>query len=66
MPSDRLSELATDIHLTPTSIWMPPGARERSFVKIEGILSASNRNHWDAAPRTPFEHSYLVNMLYRG
>jgi hypothetical protein len=64
MPADRSAEIATDAHLTPTSIWMPPAARE-NYVKIEGMLSAGNRKNWRAAARTPYEHSYLVNMLYR-
>jgi len=41
-----------------------PALRE-CFLKVESGLSAKNRETFDLAARTPFEHSYLANMLYR-
>ncbi len=64
MPSDRISEIATDQHLTPASMWVPPGVRQ-CFLKLQDVLSTENQKVWQQAARSPFHHSYLVNMLYR-
>jgi hypothetical protein len=64
MPTDRLDELALNKHYTPGSAWVTPGVRE-TFLEYEGALSAENKKTWEAAARTPYEHSFIINMLYR-
>ena len=64
MPPDRASEFATNEHLTPGSLWVAPSMRE-TFLKLEEVLSLDNRKTWELAARTPYEHSYLINMLFR-
>jgi hypothetical protein len=64
MPADRATELATDEQLTPGAVWGSPAVRE-AFVKLEAVLSPGNRKTWELAARTPYEHSYLINMLFR-
>jgi hypothetical protein len=64
MPPDRLKEIAVNEHLTPGSLWVYPGVRE-CYLKLQGALSSENRATWDRAARTPYEHSYLCNMLFR-
>src|SRR3954462_7534811 len=64
MPADRMAALASNAHLTGGSVWVMPAVRE-AFVKLQSQLSPANQKTWDQAARTPFEHSYLVNMLYR-
>lgn len=46
------------------AICVPPGVR-RNFLAMEQVLGAENRKTWEQAACTPYEHSYLVNMLYR-
>jgi hypothetical protein len=64
MPSDRFAEIQTNDHLTPASLWVSPSVRE-CFLKLENVLSPPNQATWELAARTPYEHSYLTNMLYR-
>jgi hypothetical protein len=64
MPPDRFLEISDSEHFTPASVWMPPASRE-AFLKLRGVLSEENQRTWDLAARTPYEHSYLVNMLFR-
>jgi hypothetical protein len=64
MPSDRLYHLSNDKYRTAASVWIPPTLRE-CYLKLQQSLSAENQKVWEAAARTPYEHSYLVNMLYR-
>jgi hypothetical protein len=64
MPPDRAREISMNQHLTPGSLWMLPGLREQ-YRKLQDILSPENQKTWDTAARTPFEHSYMTNMLYR-
>jgi hypothetical protein len=64
MPPDRFDEITLNQHLTATSQWVSPNVRE-CFLKLEAVLSPENRATWDLAARSPFQHSYLVNMLYR-
>jgi hypothetical protein len=63
-PKDRLAEVADRKCVTEASVWMPPCLRE-VFLKLEEKLSPANRRTWEEAARTPFEHAYLVNMLFR-
>ena len=46
------------------ALWMPPDLRG-AFVTLRGKLSETNRSVWDLAARSPFERSYLANMLFR-
>src|SRR5439155_24286257 len=64
MPADRINEITLNQHLTPGSLWVVPGVRE-SFLKLESALSPENQKTWELAARTPYQHSYLINMLYR-
>jgi hypothetical protein len=64
MPADRIDEITLNEHLTPGSMWVVPGAR-KTFLEIESVLSSDNKKTWEEAARTPYQHSYLINMLYR-
>jgi hypothetical protein len=64
MPADRFLEISDNEHWTQGSVWMPPASRE-VFLKLRTVLSEENQKTWDMAARAPFEHSYLVNMLFR-
>jgi hypothetical protein len=64
VPRDRLEEILSGRHLTPGSAWMPPLLRE-VFLRLGERLSPANRRTWEQAARTPYDHSYLLNMLYR-
>jgi hypothetical protein len=64
MPADRFLEISENEHWTQGSVWMPPSSRE-VFLKLRAVLSEDNQKTWDMAARAPFEHSYLVNMLFR-
>jgi len=64
MPKERFDELAINKHLTAGSVWVLPGLRE-TFLELEKQLSPSNKETWELAARTPYEHSYFTNMLYR-
>jgi hypothetical protein len=45
-------------------LWVPPSGREL-FLQLRSVLSADNQKTWDLAARTPYQHSYLVNLLFR-
>lgn len=64
MPPDRVAEINSNDHLTPSSRWVLPGVRE-AFVTLQNALGPDNRATWEQAARTPYEHCYLVNMLFR-
>jgi hypothetical protein len=63
-PNDRTIEANSGSHLTSGSLWVTPGVRE-TYLKMQAVLSPDNRKTWDVAARTPYEHSYLINMLFR-
>lgn len=44
--------------------WLTPDVR-LAFIELRRRLSADNQALWDRAATTPFERSYLTNMLYR-
>ena len=44
--------------------WLPPSLRG-SFTFLRGVLSPANREQWDRAAASPYERSFLANMLYR-
>jgi hypothetical protein len=64
IPPERLQEIALNEHLTSGSLWVYPGVRA-TYLKLRDALSGENRTTWDEAARTPYEHSYLCNMLFR-
>jgi hypothetical protein len=64
MPAERLAEIGQNRHLTPASLWVPPSERD-CFLKLQSALSPANQKVWEAAAREPYQHSYLVNMLFR-
>jgi hypothetical protein len=64
MPPDRVDELRGGQHLSPGSLWVLPGLRG-CFLKVQGALSPENRRTWEEAARTPYQHAYLMNMLFR-
>jgi hypothetical protein len=64
VPKERVVEVGDRQHATDASVWMPPRLRE-VFLRLEEKLSPANRQTWEAAARTPYEHAYLVNMLFR-
>ncbi len=48
----------------PSARWLAPDVR-RAFARLRSILSPHNARLWDAAVCTPFERTYLENMLLR-
>lgn len=64
VPAERINEITTNKHLTPASLWVLPGLRE-CYLKLEEVLSPENKNTLALAARSPYEHSYLANMLFR-
>jgi len=50
--------------VTPAALWLP-GDLRKDFAFLRSCLSEPNRRLWDAAAQSPFERSYLVNMLFR-
>jgi hypothetical protein len=63
-PPDLSTQPALSQNITPASVWVPPSLRE-SFVKLGQVLSGTNKTAWEESAQTPYEHSYLVGMLYR-
>lgn len=49
---------------TSASRWLPPNLRG-SYLELRTHLSPANQKLWDQAPATPYERSYLTNMLFR-
>jgi hypothetical protein len=64
MPVERLAALERHEQSAPSSLWMPPGARD-AFSQLRSVLSPDNQRTWDLAAQTPYEHGYLLNMLFR-
>lgn len=48
----------------PAAIWVPPDLR-KDFASLRSCLSPANRKSWDRAASSPFDRSYLVNILHR-
>jgi hypothetical protein len=64
-PPDLSTQPALSQNITPASVWLPPSLRAL-FVKLqESFASPSNRAAWEQSAQTPYEHSYLVGVLYR-
>jgi len=48
----------------PAAVWLPPNLRN-PFARLRNALSPANQPVWDKAAHSPFDRSYLANMLYR-
>lgn len=48
----------------PAAVWLPPDLRD-AFVRVRAYLSAENQQMWDQAAASPFDRSYLANVLFR-
>jgi len=48
----------------PAATWMPASSRA-TFVRLRAHLTPVGQAVWDQAAHTPYEHSYLANMLFR-
>ncbi len=48
----------------PAARWMPPDLRA-TFVRLRSVLSAKHQALWDEAAASPYDQSYLANMLWR-
>jgi hypothetical protein len=48
----------------PAAVWMPPRLRS-TFVALRKHLSPDKQAVWDAAAHSPYDRSYMANMLYR-
>jgi len=46
------------------ALWIPPNLRG-TFLQLRDRLSPANRATWVQASRSPYERSYLTNMLFR-
>lgn len=46
------------------AVWMPPDLRG-TFVRLREHLAPRNRRLWDQAAASPYDRSYLANMLFR-
>lgn len=64
IPKEEPKQVAMGSHLTAGSLWVPPELRE-TFLKLQGALTPSNQKTFAMAARTPYDHSYLVNILFR-
>jgi hypothetical protein len=64
LPADRVALIDSMGSVPSDALWLSPDAR-RTFLELGEVLSPANRATWAQAAQTPFEHSYLVNMLYR-
>ncbi len=65
-PPDTAVESVTAIDLSgiPAARWMPPEVRP-AFRWLRARLSPTVQAVWDRAATTPFDRSYLANMLFR-
>ncbi len=61
---ERQDSLARMPVVPEEAIWVPPTWRD-CYLELREALSEENRKTWDLAARTPYEHSYMVNMLFR-
>ena len=64
MPPDRLEAIRDDRYTSDESIAVPP-ARRDIYTTFASCLSPANRRTLAAAARTPYECSFLINMLFR-
>lgn len=64
MPQDRMEIIHNGSDVEDFSLNIMPVLRE-VYGKVRAALSPANQLTLDKAVQTPFEYSYLVNMLYR-
>ncbi len=64
MPDDRLEALQDEQYISGESTVVPP-ARRANYMALANCLSLGNRRTLAAAARTPYECSFLINMLFR-
>lgn len=64
VPKEYLLATRPDVPVTPHAMWMPPDLRG-PFLQLHEKLSPANQVSWDVAARSPYERSYLANMLFR-
>lgn len=53
-----------DTPCVPAAVWMPPAFRE-AFGRLRSRLSQEHQRLWDQAASSPYERSYLANILFR-
>jgi hypothetical protein len=63
-PPDLTTQPALSQNITAASVWLTPALRE-TFVKLQSALTPETQKVWEQAAMTPYEHSYLIGMLYR-
>ncbi len=64
MPVDRTIALASDKKPAANALYISPALRD-IYLNLESPLSSENQKTWEQSAQTPYEHSYLENMLYR-
>lgn len=64
IPADRLQAVEQNHPVSNESIWVMPAIRPL-FIELGQALSPANRKTWERAARTPFERTFLCNMLNR-
>src|SRR5439155_2403429 len=63
-PMEQRIQAASDRHLTSGSLWVAPEQRQ-TYLKLQAALSPDNQQTLNLGAHTPYEHSYLVNILFR-
>ena len=63
-PQNTWKTGSTDLSAVPAAVWVPPDLR-KSFVFLRSKLRPGKQVLWDRLAATPFERSYLTNMLFR-
>jgi hypothetical protein len=61
---EEQQQVGSGAYLTAGSLWVPSELRQ-TYVKLRSVLSPNNQKTWDLAARSPYEHSYLINILFR-
>jgi len=64
IPKQEQLEATSHLHLTSGSLWVSPDLRQ-TYLKLQAVLSPRNQQTFNLGARAPYEHSYLVNMLFR-
>lgn len=64
VPEARLRALTNEKLAAPELIWIMPMWRE-SYLQWRSVLNPENQKTLDLASRSPFQRSYLMNMLFR-
>lgn len=64
VPPGRIQSQSNKSFQVPAMIWVMPELRE-AFLDWRSALGVSNQRSLDAAVHSPFNRSYLMNMLFR-